>query len=139
MKEEYTEADLELIRRLNSYYHTKQLIRVLEDCKKEHEEFISACDERGISYSSADSTDYTSMLENAYADAFKHKNQVQEDIELMNDHPEYKSILYARYICNNNTYEIADQVHCSRNTVLRYHKHAIKILSEKLQNKEETT
>ena len=104
-KEEYTSRDMELIKRLNSYYHTKQLIRVLEDCKKEHEEFMSACKARNIGYDNEENIDYKSMLEKAYADALKHKNQVQEDIELMNDYPEYKSILYARYICNNNTYD----------------------------------
>lgn len=133
MKEEYTQKELELKRRLNGYYHTKQLIRVLEDCKKEHEEFIKVCKERNISYEEKESIDYAAMLEKAYAEALVQKNKVQEDIELMNDYPEYKSVLYARYICNNNTLEIAEQMYCGRNTVLRYHKHAIKILCEKLE------
>lgn len=116
---------------LNGYWRARQLIRVLENCIKEHDEFVEVCQKHDIAY---ENIDYNEILKSAYQDAVNKKNKVQGYIELMADYPHFKSVLYARYICGNNTMEIAEQMYCSRNTVLRYHKSAIKILMNKIKN-----
>lgn len=127
--------ELELIQILNGYYRSVQLIGALEKAEAEHSRFLSACRARNVKVNEDENRDYSGMLRKAYADAMTYKTRVQALVELVDD-AELKAILYSRYICLMNTYEIGDTVHCSRNSVFRYHKKAIRSLLEKIKEAE---